>query len=182
MTRVLFPDRPLVLIGLMGVGKTTVGRRLATALGRKFRDADEEIEKAAGRSVSEIFDDFGETAFRDGERKVIARLLENRDAILALGGGAFVDPSTRALVREHALSIWLQADIPTLVKRVRKRDTRPLLRDGDPTKILSALLEKRRAAYSEADLHVDASTGSHQETVTRILDALKAHAAGEAEP
>lgn len=166
-------ERTIVLIGLMGVGKTTVGRRLAQALDWPFRDADEEIERAAGRTVSEIFDDFGEAGFREGERKVIARLLEEPPMVLALGGGAFVDPDTRALVKAHACSIWLQADVETLVQRVGRRDTRPLLRDRDPHQVLSELLAKRTPAYAEADLHVDATGGSHQKTLTRILDALK---------
>lgn len=119
------PRKSLVLIGLMGVGKTTVGRRLAHALKLQFRDADEEVEKAAGRSVSEIFEDFGEHAFRDGERKVIARLLEEPPMVLALGGGAFVDDETRERVKAMATSIWLQADVETLVQRVARRDTRP---------------------------------------------------------
>lgn len=168
-----FPDRSIVLIGLMGAGKTTVGRRLAAVLQRPFRDADEEVERAAGRSVSDIFDDFGERSFRDGERKVIARLLEEPPMVLALGGGAFVDEATRVLVRGKAVSVWLQADIATLANRVRKRDTRPLLRQGNTETILGELLEKRRAAYAEADIHIDAAGGSHQETVRRILAALE---------
>lgn len=173
MTRALKTDRPVVLIGLMGVGKTTVGRRLARALGLGFRDADEEIERAAGRSVSEIFDDFGETAFREGERKVIARLLEGPPIVLALGGGAFVDPETRARVQESGISIWLRADVDTLVKRVAKRNTRPLLRDSDPRAVLQRLLESRTPAYAEADIHVDAAAGSHQATLDKIMQALE---------
>ena len=166
------PDRTITLIGLMGVGKTTVGRRLAQALDLPFRDADEEIEKAAGRSVSEIFADFGETGFREGERKVIARLLQEPPMVLALGGGAFVDPDTRALIKAEALSIWLQADVKTLVSRVNRRDTRPLLRGRNPKKVLAELLDKRTPAYSEADIHVDASGSSHQATLDRIVEAL----------
>lgn len=167
-------DRTIVLIGLMGVGKTTVGRRLAQALDWPFKDADEEVEKAAGRTVSEIFDDFGEAGFREGERKVIARLLEQPPMILALGGGAFMDPETRALVKDKARSIWLQADVATLVQRVGRRDTRPLLRQKDPHAVLTELLEKRTPAYAEAELHIDAAGGSHQKTLNRILDALNA--------
>ncbi len=174
MTSTASLDRTIVLIGLMGVGKTTVGRRLAQALDCPFKDADEEIEKAAGRSVSEIFKDFGEAGFREGERKVIARLLEEPPMVLALGGGAFVDPDTRALVKARACSVWLKADVSTLVQRVGRRDTRPLLRDRDPKIVLSELLEKRTPAYAEADLHVDAAGGSHQSTLARILDALHA--------
>lgn len=177
MTQVLTPDRSIVLIGLMGVGKTTVGRRLSKALGLKFRDADEEVERAAGRTVAEIFKDFGEAAFRDGERKVIARLLEEPPMVLALGGGAFVDPETRAQVLEKATSIWLQADIDTLFNRVSRRDTRPLLHDPDPRGVLERLLESRTPAYAEADIHVDASAGSHQTTLDTILQALQAREA-----
>ena len=173
MTRALKTDRPIVLIGLMGVGKTTVGRRLAKALGLGFRDADEEVERAAGRSVSEIFDDFGEAAFRDGERKVIARLLDEPPMVIALGGGAFVDPDTRAQVKAKGVSVWLQADVDTLTKRVSRRDTRPLLRDSDPRVVLERLLETRTPAYAEADIHVDASAGSHQATLDKIMQALE---------
>ncbi len=173
MTSRAHTDRTITLIGLMGVGKTTVGRRLAQALEWPFRDADEEVEKAAGRTVSEIFDDFGEAGFRDGERKVIARLLDEAPMVLALGGGAFVDPETRALVKQKSCSIWLQADVATLAARVGRRDTRPLLRDRDPETVLGELLERRTPAYAEAELHVDASGGSHEQTLKRILEALK---------
>lgn len=177
MTRAFTTDRSIVLIGLMGVGKTTVGRRLAKALRLDFRDADEEVERAAGRSVSEIFDDFGETAFRDGERKVIARLLDEPPMVLALGGGAFIDPQTRALVKAKGVSVWLRADVDTLARRVTRRDTRPLLRNGDPREILQRLLEARSPAYAEAEIHVDASAGSHQATMDAIMRALEAREA-----
>lgn len=173
MTRTALDDRCVVLIGLMGAGKTTVGRRLAAIMDRPFNDADHEIERAAGRSVSEIFDDFGEAAFREGERKVIARLLDEAPMVLALGGGSFVDPQTRALVKERAVSVWLQADIETLATRVARRDTRPLLRDGDPIEILENLLETREPAYAEANIRIDASAGNHQATAQIILAALK---------
>jgi shikimate kinase len=166
------PDRTIVLIGLMGVGKTTVGRRLATLLERPFMDADEEIETAAGRSVSEIFEDFGEAAFREGERKVIARLLDQPPMVLALGGGAFIDPETRSRIKDGACSVWLKADIDTLMKRVTRRNTRPLLQTEDPETVMRDLLEKRSAVYAEADVHVNAAANSHQATVDAILDGL----------
>jgi shikimate kinase len=159
----------------MGVGKTTVGRRLAVALNRPFKDADAEIEKAAGRTVKDIFDDFGEAAFRDGERKVIARLLDEPPMILALGGGAFVDIETRSAIKKAAISIWLQADLKTLVSRVSRRDTRPLLNGEDPSLVMKSLLESRIPAYSQADIHVDASAVTHQATVDNILRALDDH-------
>ncbi|SDL82086.1 shikimate kinase [Maricaulis salignorans] len=173
MTRTALHDHTIVLIGLMGAGKTTVGRRLAAAMDRPFADADHEIERAAGRSVSEIFEDFGEAAFRDGERRVIARLLDQPPMVLALGGGAFVDPDTRTLIANKAISIWLQADVETLATRVARRDTRPLLRDGNPVEILERLLETRQPAYAEADIHIDASAGTHQATADAIIAALK---------
>ena len=178
MTRTALHDRCVVLIGLMGAGKTTVGRRLAAAMNRSFHDADHEIERAAGRSVSEIFDDFGEAAFREGERRVIARLLDEAPMVLALGGGAFTDAQTRALVKARAISVWLQADVETLAERVARRDTRPLLRDGDPREILERLLAAREPAYAEADIHIDASAGTHQATADSILAALQARETG----
>jgi len=172
-------DRSIVLVGLMGVGKTTVGRRLAKRLGLTFRDADREIERSAGRSVADIFNDFGEAAFREGERKVIARLLEAESPmVLALGGGAFIDPDTRALVKDKALSIWLKADIDTLMERVSRRDTRPLLRTENPRGVLEQLRETREPIYREADIEVESAGGSHQATVSRLIEALDRHLAG----
>ncbi|WP_019961158.1 shikimate kinase [Woodsholea maritima] len=174
-TEILHLPQTLVLVGLMGVGKTTVGRRLAKRIGRPFKDADIEVERAAGRSVSEIFAEFGEAAFREGERKVIARLLEApKPMVLALGGGAFVDPTTRALVKDKAISIWLKADLDTLMERVGRRDTRPLLRAEDPRAVMAELMEKRTPAYAEADISVDSTNGSHTTTVDDILVALEA--------
>lgn len=178
--RPIRPDRSIVLIGLMGAGKTSVGRRLASALNLPFMDADEEIERAAGRTVSEIFEDFGEAEFRDGERRVIARLLEEDGPIvLALGGGAFTSADTRQAVKARAISIWLQADIDTLMERVLRRDTRPLLRTEDPRQVMENLLETRTPAYSEAMIHIDASSSTHQATVQSILEALDALEAQE---
>ncbi|KAA5804002.1 shikimate kinase [Alkalicaulis satelles] len=167
-------DRPVVLVGLMGVGKTTVGRRLAARLNRPFIDADEEIEAAAGRPVAEIFADFGEAAFRDGERRVIARLLESPSPmVLALGGGAFVQDEVRALVKARAISIWLRADLDTLMSRVSRRPgVRPLLNDDDPRAVMARLMEARAPAYGQADIVVDSDAGSHDVTARLVLEAL----------
>ena len=167
-------DRTVVLIGMMGAGKTAVGRRLAKALGWPFEDADVAIEAAAGTSISNIFAEIGEAAFREKERQVIARLLRGERQVLALGGGAFIDPDTRALVREHALSIWLCADLDVLVRRTARRDDRPLLAGGDPRARLAALLEQRAPIYAQADLIVDSGKGPLGEVVARALAALAA--------
>jgi shikimate kinase len=166
-------DRTIVLVGMMGAGKTSVGKRLAEALGLPFFDADEEIERAAGRTIPEIFDQRGEAEFRDGERRVIARLLEQPAHVLATGGGAFVDPDTRALVARHAISIWLKASPEVLARRVARKNTRPLLRGQDPREVLQALLDKREAAYRQADLVVESGDGPHHATVEAILTALR---------
>ncbi|MBX7526533.1 shikimate kinase [Qipengyuania vesicularis] len=167
-------DRPLVLVGLMGVGKSTIGRRLAGALDRSFVDADEEIERAADRSVSEIFEEHGEAYFRDGERRVIARLMEEGHGVIATGGGAFVDAETRALVLEQGIAIWLDCDLDTLVERTSRKNTRPLLKTGDPREILFNLKEQRSPAYSQAQIHVVTDDGPHEATVARILQELAA--------
>lgn len=169
-------DRPLVLVGMMGVGKTTIGRKLATMLHLPFVDADEEIERAAHMPISEIFATYGEPYFRDGERRVIARLIgagRHVDRkVLSTGGGAFVDPSTRALVLEKAIAVWLDSDVATLVERVARKDNRPLLRTGDPHEILTRLRDEREPFYSQAPIHVISSTQPHQITASRILKAI----------
>ena len=167
-------DRPLVLVGMMGVGKSTVGRKLAQLLGLPFTDADDEIEKAAQMSVSEIFERFGEDHFRDGERRVIARLLDGGPQVLATGGGAFVQPATRELILERGIAIWLDSDVDTLVERVTRRDTRPLLRGGDPAKIVARLKAEREPAYALAPIKVVSEGGPHGETVNRILQEVAA--------
>ena len=165
-------DRPLVLVGMMGVGKSTIGRKLAQLLGLPFRDADDEIEEAAQLSIAEIFERFGEGHFRDGERRVIARLLDSGPGVIATGGGAFVQPDTRALIHGKGIAIWLDSDVATLVDRVTRKDTRPLLRDGDPQEIVARLKAEREAAYAEAPIKVMSDTGPHGEAVNRILKAL----------
>jgi shikimate kinase len=166
------PERSLVLVGLMGAGKSAIGKRLAARLGIPFVDADTEIEAAAGRTIEEIFAEHGEAHFRDGERRVIARLLEGPVHVLATGGGAFMDPETRARIRAHGLSIWLRADLDVLVRRVRKRSNRPLLKQGDPREILARLMAVRYPVYAEADITVDSADVAHEVVVEAILKAL----------
>ncbi|WP_410795941.1 shikimate kinase [Parvularcula sp. LCG005] len=167
--------KPIVLVGLMGAGKTTVGRRLAQRLRVPFFDADEQIEEAANMRVSDFFETYGEAAFRDGERKVIERLLDGPVHVLATGGGAFMNERTRALVKARAHSVWLKADLDLLVKRTSNRNTRPLLRQGDPREILGRLLKEREPVYALADFTVSSMEGPHGRTVDRILKALNAH-------
>ena len=164
--------RSIVLIGLMGAGKTSIGRRLAARLGLPFRDADAEIELAAGRTIPELFARFGEPEFRDGERRVIRRLLAGDPIVLATGGGAFMDRSTRQAVRESGVSVWLRCKLPTLVRRVASRSNRPLLADGDPAEILAKLMRIRHPVYAEADVVVDCGDEPPDVTTGRVLDAL----------
>ncbi|MCG8492092.1 MAG: shikimate kinase [Sneathiellales bacterium] len=166
-------EKSIVLVGLMGAGKSSVGRRLATALNLPFKDADTEIEIASNLSVPEFFEKHGEAAFRDGERKVIARLLSGPQHVLATGGGAYMDPQTRSLIAKQGRSVWLKADLDTLHKRCMKRNTRPLLRTGDPKKILHDLMETRYPVYAEADVTVESSDGPHEAVVDLIIHALK---------
>ena len=165
-------DRPIVLVGMMGVGKSSVGRKLATLLGLPFVDADTEIERAHRQSIGEIFETFGEPYFRDGERRVIARLMEDGPGIIATGGGAFVQDETRELVLREGIAIWLDADIETLVDRTTRKDTRPLLRNGDPREILGRLKRQREPYYSQAPIHILSEARPHQHTIDKILQAL----------
>jgi len=165
-------DRPVVLVGLMGSGKSCVGRRLAVRLGLPFLDADVEFETAAGCTISEYFAQFGEALFRDGERKVIARLLEGPPCVLATGGGAFCQNETRARIKAGAVSVWLRADLPLLLKRTVGRDHRPLLKQGDPSEILSKLMAVRHPLYAEADIIVDSTDTPPEVTVAAVLEAL----------
>ncbi|ABC63086.1 shikimate kinase [Erythrobacter litoralis] len=164
--------RPVVLVGLMGVGKSTVGRRLAKLMQRDFIDADDEIEEAAQMSISEIFSAFGEDYFRDGERRVIARLMGEGHGVIATGGGAFVNAETRALILDQGIAVWIDCDIPTLVERTGRRDTRPLLRQGDPEEILARLHREREKFYSQAPIRVSSGDGPHLRTATQILEAI----------
>lgn len=171
--------RPIVLVGLMGAGKTSIGRRLAEKMGLSFVDADHEIEAAAGKSIADIFADHGEAYFRDGERKVIARLMENGEQVLATGGGAYMNPETRARIKEGGLSIWLKADLDLLMKRVMKRNDRPLLRTADPEAVMRKLIDERYPVYAEADVTVECRDVQHAQMVNEVLRAIASKAARE---
>jgi shikimate kinase len=166
-------DRPVVLVGLMGAGKSTVGRRLARRLGLSFVDTDEEIEGAAGYPAAEVFERFGEHDFRDGERRLVARLIEGDVRVIATGGGAFVDPRTRELLNERAITVWLDAPIDILAERTSRRDTRAQLRNGDPKTVLQRLADERRQSYEEAHIHVKSGEGAHKDVVDAIVEALE---------
>jgi shikimate kinase len=169
--------RSLVLVGLMGCGKSSIGKRLAARLSLPFIDADEEIERVAQKSISEIFADHGETFFRDRESKVIARLLGNGPQVLATGGGAFMTADTRAKIRESAISIWLRAELPVLMRRVGKRESRPLLKAADPEAVMRKLMGERYPVYAEADLTVESRDVPHETIVNEIIEALLRHPA-----
>lgn len=166
-------DRPIVLIGLMGTGKSTVGKRLAARLHLPFVDADHEIEDAAGLSIPEIFERYGETEFRDGERRVLARLIDGKPKVIATGGGAFMQADTRALILEKGIAVWLDADIDVLVERVSRRDgSRPLLKDRDPRQALAELAAIRNPVYALAPIHIRSEPLPHEATVDAIIGAL----------
>ncbi|MGD9867296.1 MAG: shikimate kinase [Hyphomicrobiales bacterium] len=175
-------DKSVVLIGLMGAGKTAVGRRLASQLSLPFVDADSEIERAAGMTVSEIFNGHGEAYFREGERKVIARLLENGPQVLATGGGAYMNEDTRRNVAARGVSVWLRADLPVLLERVARRDNRPLLKRGDPAEIMKKLMDERYPIYEQSDITVRSRDVPHDVIVDEIVNALdrqlRKHAGG----
>jgi len=171
-------DRTVVMVGLMGAGKSAIGKRLAQSLSLPFVDADKEIEEAAGCTIPEIFARFGEPAFRDGERRVITRLLDGPPCVLATGGGAFMDDTTRAKIKRSGLSIWLRAELDTLVRRTARRNNRPLLNAGDPREILAKLMAVRYPVYAEADLAVDSADAPPEITTQRVIDALAKYLAG----
>jgi shikimate kinase len=166
------PRRTVVLVGLMGAGKSKIGRRLAARLSLPFFDSDDEIEAAAGETIEEIFANRGERVFRDGERRVIARLLAGPVHVLATGGGAFMDPATRRVIGRCGVSLWLRADLDVLASRVSRRNNRPLLKSGDTRTILAELIEKRYPVYAEADVIIDSGEGSPELTVNRAIAAL----------
>ena len=166
-------DRPVVLVGLMGVGKSTIGRRLARRLGIDFIDSDDAIADAAGASAGDVFERYGEASFRDGERRLVARLVEGQVRVIATGGGAFVDPQTRLLLNERAITVWLNAPVAVLAERTARRDTRPLLKGPDARQVLERLAKERAGAYGEAHIHVTSSQGAHGEVVEAIVVALQ---------
>lgn len=165
-------SKPIALVGMMGVGKTSIGRRLAQRLQIPFVDADQEIVDAAGLSIPEIFEKFGEAHFRDGERRVIARLFDGKRKIIATGGGAFVNEETRQLMMERAIVIWLDADIDTLVERTARKGDRPLLANGDARQILTKLAQERNPLYAQAHVHVKSQSTPHEATLDAIMKAL----------
>ena len=165
-------QRPIVLVGLMGAGKTSVGRRLAEKLGIPFVDADHEIEAAAGKSIKEIFADHGEPYFREGERRVIQRLIGNGAQVLATGGGAYINDETRARIQEKGISVWLRASLPLLMKRVGKRNDRPLLMADDPEAVMRGLMETRYPIYALADIMVESRDVQHGQMVNDVIRAL----------
>ena len=167
-----YGNRTIVLVGLMGAGKSSVGRRLAAALNLPFRDADTEIETASNMTIPDFFELHGEAAFREVERKVIARLLEEPRHVLATGGGAFMDPETRRLIAEKGCAIWLRADLDVIYKRCMKRNNRPLLKSGNPRETLQRLMNERYPVYAEADIIVDRGDGPHEIVVDKIISAL----------
>ena len=164
--------KTIVMVGLMGAGKSAIGRRLAQRLGLPFVDADAEIERAAGETIEEIFAAHGEDYFRDGERRVIARLLADPVHVLSTGGGAFMDLDTRRLIAERGISVWLRADIDVLLRRTARRGNRPLLKDKDPAEVLTGLMALRYPVYATADITVDSTDGPPEVTVQRVIDAL----------
>ncbi|MEO0417417.1 MAG: shikimate kinase [Pseudomonadota bacterium] len=175
-------DRPVVLVGLMGAGKSTVGRRLAAIMQRDFIDADDAIEDAAQRKIAEIFEEFGESYFRDGERRVIGRLMDENHGVIATGGGAFVDSDTRALILEKGIAVWIDCDLETLVERTSRRNTRPLLKTGDPREILTRLLKERGPLYAEAPVRVQSDEGPHAQTAQAILRGIEDYLSGTRAP
>lgn len=167
-------DRPIVLVGMMGVGKSSLGKRLASLLGFRFVDADDEIEKAAQMTIPEIFATHGEAYFRDGERRVIARLMTERGArmVIATGGGAFCNEETRAQILDKGIAVWLDSDVDTLVERTARKNNRPLLQGGDPREILARLRDERQAHYCQAPVHVHSGNGPHTDTLRKILEGI----------
>lgn len=174
--RAMLGNRSIVMIGMMGAGKTTIGRRLAAKLDLAYVDADAEIEQAAGKTIEEIFAEHGEDYFRDGERRVIARLLTNGSQVLATGGGAFLEPVTRENIAREGISVWLKASLPVLMKRVSRRGHRPLLKTADPEAVMKTLIDERYPVYENADIIVESRDAPHETIVSEVLEKLGEHA------
>jgi shikimate kinase len=170
-------DRPIVLVGLMGAGKSTIGRRLARRLGLPFVDSDSEIEEASGSPTAELFERYGEHDFRDGERRLVARLVEGDVRVIATGGGAFNDPRTRELLNQRAITVWLDAPVDVLAERTGRRDNRPLLKVGNREQTLARLAEERQRFYAEAHIRIRSGVGAHSNVVEAIVSALQEHLA-----
>ncbi|TCS63506.1 shikimate kinase [Varunaivibrio sulfuroxidans] len=168
-------NRSIVLVGLMGAGKSSVGRRLAKTLEWPFIDADDEIVKAAGCSIEDIFELYGEAAFREGEKRVILRLLEGAPIVLATGGGAFINPEIRATIKRRGVSVWLRAELSILYERTSRRAGRPLLKSEDPRAVLKTLIDQRYPVYAEADIEIESRNEPHEVAVKAIIDALRRH-------
>lgn len=168
----LLGGRTIVMVGMMGAGKSSIGRRLANRLGMAFADADSEIEQAANASIPEIFEQHGEAYFRDGERRVIQRLLDGAPKVLATGGGAFIQPDTRAAIQANGISVWLKADRDLLLSRVKRRNNRPLLKNGEPSEVIEKLIEERYPIYAEAAIHIQSRDVAHDVVIDDILAAL----------
>jgi shikimate kinase len=178
-TSPLLLPRTVALVGLMGAGKSAIGKRLALRLGLPFIDADDEIERAAGCSIAEFFEKYGETEFRAGERRVIARLLDEPPHVLSTGGGAYIHPETRALMRAKAVTVWLRAELDVLFDRVKRRGHRPLLRQGEPREVLARLMAQRHPIYAEADIIVDSTAQPADRTTQQVIEALRTYLAAE---
>ncbi len=171
-------DRPIVLVGLMGAGKSTVGRRLAKRLALPFVDTDVEIEDATGQPWGELFERFGEADYRDGERRLVARIVDGDVRVISTGGGVFVDPRTRELLNKRAITVWLDAPVEVLADRTARRDTRPLLRNRDARQTLEQISKQESPCYAEAHIHIKSGGGAHKDVVEAIVSAIEAHLDG----
>jgi shikimate kinase len=180
MVRRLLGDRAIVLVGIMGAGKSSIGKRLAAWLHLPFIDADAEIEVAANATINDIFERYGEAYFRDGERRVIQRLLDGKPKVLATGGGAYMNPETRAAIDSAGVAVWLKADFDVLMSRVRRRSNRPLLKGGDPAETMRRLMAERYPVYAEAPIHIESREVAHETVLGEIATALVDHLAGQA--
>jgi shikimate kinase len=179
--RRLLGERAVVLVGMMGAGKSSIGKRLAAWLDLPFVDADAEIETAANATIEDMFERYGEAYFRDGERRVIQRLLDGKPKVLATGGGAYMNPETRAAINAAGVAVWLKADFDVLMSRVRRRANRPLLKTGDPAETMRRLMAERYPVYAQAPIHIESREVAHETVLAEIATALVDHLAGQAD-